>query len=116
MLPAELLQLHTHMGAKHTSPCLPQECLPSSSLKETHGHLNPVTDAHSCERPFPQPTHYPFLWPFSTLGFFLNYFFWLHHIACVILDPQPEMEPVPPALEAWSLKYWTAREVPTVGF
>ena len=32
------------------------------------------------------------------------------------LVPQPEMEPVPPALEAWSLKYWTAREVPTLGF
>ena len=30
---------------------------------------------------------------------------------CSILVPQPEMEPMPPEVEAWSLKHWTAREV-----
>lgn len=29
-----------------------------------------------------------------------------------MLIPQPGIEPVPPALEAWSLNYWAAREVP----
>ena len=29
-----------------------------------------------------------------------------------ILDPLPEMAPMPPALGAWSLNHWTAREVP----
>ena len=29
-----------------------------------------------------------------------------------ILVPQPGIEPVPPALEAWILNHWTAREVP----
>ena len=28
-----------------------------------------------------------------------------------ILVPGPGIEPVPPALEAWSLNHWTAREV-----
>ena len=32
-------------------------------------------------------------------------------MACGILVPQPGMEPVPPALEAWSLIHWTSREV-----
>ena len=27
-------------------------------------------------------------------------FLWLHHVACRILVPSPEMEPVSPALEA----------------
>ena len=34
------------------------------------------------------------------------------HAACSILVPQPGMEPVPPAVEVWSLNHWTAREVP----
>ena len=36
----------------------------------------------------------------------------LCHVACRILVPQPGV-PVPPALEAWSLKHWATREVPT---
>ena len=35
---------------------------------------------------------------------------------CDILAPQPGMEPRPPALEAWSPNYWTAREVPPFEF
>ena len=33
---------------------------------------------------------------------------------CRILTPRPETEPVPPAVEAWSLNHWTDREVPTL--
>ena len=33
-------------------------------------------------------------------------------MACGILIPQPGIEPTPPALEAWNLNHWTAREVP----
>ena len=32
-------------------------------------------------------------------------------MACGILAPQPGIEPAFPALEAWSLNHWTAREV-----
>ena len=39
-------------------------------------------------------------------------FFWLCHAACGILVPLPGIEPAPPAVEAWSLNHWTAREVP----
>ena len=42
------------------------------------------------------------------------FFFWPHHAACGILIPRPGMEPVPPAVGAWSPKHWTAREFPTV--
>ena len=31
-----------------------------------------------------------------------------------ILVPQPRVEPLPPAVEAWSPNHWTAREVPSV--
>ena len=36
-------------------------------------------------------------------------------MACGILVPQPEVEPVPPAVEAQSLNHWTAREVLVMG-
>ena len=35
----------------------------------------------------------------------------LHSVACRILVPRPGIEPVPPAVEGWSLNHWTAREV-----
>ena len=35
-------------------------------------------------------------------------------MACGILVPWPGIEPVPPALEAWSLNHWTTREVPVL--
>ena len=44
------------------------------------------------------------------------FFFLLCRAACGILVPQPGIEPVPPALGAWSLNHWTAREVPQLFF
>ena len=35
----------------------------------------------------------------------------LYHMARGILVPQPEIEPSPPSVEAWSLNGWTTREV-----
>ena len=40
------------------------------------------------------------------------FFFLAACTTCGILVPRPGIEPAPPALEAWSLKHWTAREVP----
>ena len=37
-------------------------------------------------------------------------------MACKMLVPQPGMEPMPPAVEMWSLNHWTTREVPVVNF
>ena len=46
-------------------------------------------------------------------GFVLFIFiFWLCPTACGILVSWPGTEPVSPALEAWSLNHWTAREFP----
>ena len=42
--------------------------------------------------------------------------FWLPHEACGILVPSPGIEPVPPALGAWSLNHWASREVPRYYF
>ena len=36
--------------------------------------------------------------------------FWLCHSACGILVPWPGIEPMPPAMEVWSLNHWTARK------
>ena len=33
-------------------------------------------------------------------------------VACRILVPQPQIEPKPPTVEAWSLNHWATREVP----
>ena len=43
-------------------------------------------------------------------------FFLPHCIAYGILIPQPGIEPMPAAVEAWSLNHWTAREVPFWAF
>ena len=40
-----------------------------------------------------------------------TWFFWLHHTACGILVPHLGIEPMPPAVEAWSLNHWANREV-----
>ena len=40
-----------------------------------------------------------------------NFFFWPSCTVCGILVPRPGITPAPPALEAQSLNYWTAREV-----
>ena len=37
-------------------------------------------------------------------------------VACEILVPQPGIEPVPPAVEAWILNHWTARAVLSTSF
>ena len=42
---------------------------------------------------------------------YLFYIFWPHCTVCGILVPQPGIKPTPPALAAWSLNHWTAREV-----
>ena len=48
----------------------------------------------------------------------LNQFSYVTHsvffkfAACEIQVPWPGMEPVPSALQAWSLNPWTAKEVP----
>ena len=39
--------------------------------------------------------------------------FWPHHVACVVI-PQRMIEPMPAAVEAWSLNHWTIRELPTM--
>ena len=36
--------------------------------------------------------------------------------ACRVLAPQLGIEPVPPKVEAWSLKHWIAREVSAIIF
>ena len=37
-------------------------------------------------------------------------------MACGTLVPQLGMDCVPPAVESWSPKHWTAREFPKLGF
>ena len=38
------------------------------------------------------------------------------HAACGILIPWPGIEPIPPALEAWSLNHWTPGKSPSFSF
>ena len=45
-------------------------------------------------------------------GSFSSFFFWPYQAAFGILVPRPRMEPVAPAVEAWSLNHWTSSEVP----
>ena len=59
-------------------------------------------------------THPP---PFFLPSYHLVYFmFWPHMQHVGILVSPSGMEPMPPALEAWSLTHWTTREVPCLLF
>ena len=49
--------------------------------------------------------------PISFIYWFFYLFLGAHHLACWILVLWPGIEPVSPAVEAWILKHWTAREV-----
>ena len=49
-------------------------------------------------------------------GAFCLFVFWLHRVTCGISVPRLGMEPMPPAVEAWSLNHWTTREVPVGHF
>ena len=50
--------------------------------------------------------------PFSSTSLFLFYFL-QHHSARRILIPWPRTEPMPPAVEAWSLNHWATSKVPS---
>ena len=60
------------------------------------------------------PTYYTILPTYSKyIGVYtpeLGVFFWLSHMACGILVPQPGIEPGPSAVKAWSPNHQTARE------
>ena len=45
-----------------------------------------------------------------------DFIYWLHCSAYGILVPWPGIEPLAPALEAWSFNHWTAREIPGASF
>ena len=53
---------------------------------------------------------------FSILIFFFNLHFLAVWVAHEILVPWPEMEPLSPAVEAWSPNHWTTRKVPNFCF
>ena len=70
--------------------------------------------------PWSQPSHsssacfQPYMCPqkfLCTTAPTPHLFFWLHRVACGILIPQPGIELVLSAVEAWSLNHWTTREV-----
>ena len=42
------------------------------------------------------------------------YYYWLCHVACGILVPQPGIKPPSPAVEAGSPNHWITREVPII--
>ena len=47
-------------------------------------------------------------------GFYFTFkflFIWSQHVTCRILVPRPGIEPVLPAVEAWSFNHWPARAV-----
>ena len=52
----------------------------------------------------------------QSLSLSLSLFFSLISCGMRDLSLQAGMEPMPPAMDAWSLNHWTAREVPTVQF
>ena len=57
-------------------------------------------------------TKVPWSYGVFCLVFDFDFFFFFDSTVCAILVLQPGIELVPPTVEAQSLNYWTAREVP----
>ena len=79
--------------------------------------LLPTADLTLLPVPPPSQTYTHMLWMTTTPvhhGIFilnLTFFFGPCHVSHEILVPQPGVEPVLPAMEAWNLNSWTTREV-----
>ena len=52
----------------------------------------------------------------SFLSLFLKLIFKLLAMPCGMFIPQPGIEPIPPAVEAWNVNHWTTRKVPHLIF
>ena len=84
-------------------------CAPGPSPCQGSAHPPQVSDVASSEKP-PCPFS---LGRVSFMAFLTAVLlFWGCCVACGILVPQPGIQPVPPAVEAWSPNHCTAREVP----
>ena len=89
---------------KTWAPCAPGPCPCRVSA-----HPLQISDAASSAKP-PCPSS---LGRVSFMAFLTAVLlFWGCCVACGILVPQPGIQPVPPAVEAWSPNHWTAREAP----
>ena len=61
-------------------------------------------------------SYFKVLYLLILLSFFLFFFFFFWPRSMQDLSPPPGTEPVPPAVEAWSLNHWTTKEVPYPSF
>lgn len=88
------------------------------------GHLFRAVQFYSDTNSWPVPNSFLLCHPWMQFAervlFYLlfkffkkfTFIFQLHNAACGILAHQRGIKPMPPALEAWSLKHWSTREVP----
>ena len=71
----------------------------SVTHREFHCPKNPVPLI------LPSSLQIVFVWFFICLFLLLLGFIWLCHVACGLLVPQPGIEPMARAVEAWSLNH-----------
>ena len=63
-------------------------------------------------KPFASDLYFPFQIKFFFIFIYLFLkIFWLYHVSCGILVPQPGIESTRPTVEARSINHWTARQV-----
>ena len=119
-----LATIISHLICSHSSPiCSLSSLLNEVWFSQTVFHnvagviLLKCKSDHSIYPPsLPQMSSFPSL-------LFYYYYYFLIKKNCLatlhgmwILVPGPGIEPAPPALEAWSVNQWTAREVPPITF
>ena len=73
-------------------------------IAQDHAHL-PHVSSFLWERILVHGTFFFFSFLFCFV------LFWLCHVACGVLVPQPGIKPTAPALEVQGLNHWTAGEV-----
>ena len=100
--------------------------MPSFNLKLQSKHRKGTYDSYigkkrSVDRNYhlKKPRHWIYLTKtsqFKALFLGFCFLFLTHCKTCEILAPQQWIEPLPPAVEMWSLNHWTTREVPNQDF
>ena len=108
-------------GASEGLPCVPAQAHNSLPLHPASAHLCVPRGLHWNLALLTMGyllalTFFSLFLPFLGTFHVCLFFIFFGPTACGILAPQPRIEPMPPALEVWSINHWTPREVSPVHF
>ena len=110
----QLFQIHTHTHTQPQCNCFVLYYVPFLEVTSHLVRRNPpnLRTPTKVASPFTEIHSLHTIFILHCCAGHLTFFFWPRQAACGILAPWTGVEPVPPAVEAWSPNHWTIREFP----